>query len=138
MDKIRTAESKTVCYRLFLKGRVQMMREKKLRQLQLRKNRTRRKMFILLAAAILISGIIYSSFKIIVQAKEKQHTYKYYTDIRIHRGDTLWDIANEYMTEEYDSIDSYIDEVCRINSIYDNNIYYGQTLMIPYYSSEFK
>lgn len=115
-----------------------MMREKKLRQLQLRKNRTRRKMFILLAAAILISGIIYSSFKIIVQAKEKQHTYKYYTDIRIHRGDTLWDIANEYMTEEYDSIDSYIDEVCRINSIYDNNIYYGQTLMIPYYSSEFK
>ena len=35
------------------------------------------------------------------QEKPKRHAYKYYTDIVIQKGESLWDIANEHMTEEY-------------------------------------
>ena len=45
------------------------------------------------------------------QEKPKRHAYKYYTDIVIQKGESLWDIANEHMTEEYDSPKTYIKEV---------------------------
>ena len=88
---------------------------------------------------MLIMIILYGSDKTKSYAEETQTRYKYYTDIYIDYGDTLWDIANQYMTEEYTSIQSYIKEVCEINSMtYDDAIYYGQRLIIPYYSDEFK
>lgn len=68
---------------------------------------------------------------------EKPDTYKYYTDIRVESGDTLWDIAMEYMTEEYSSPAAYIREVKKINNI-GEQIRYGQYLTVPYYSEEKK
>ena len=115
------------------------MRERKLKQLKSRRKHARRRFIILFAAIILIFGIGICSFIVNAQFGGKQTMYKYYTDIRVSKGETLWEIAQKYMTEEYDSIYSYIDEVCSINSISDNNsIYYGQKLMIPYYSDEYK
>lgn len=61
------------------------------------------------------------------------------TDIVIQKGESLWDIANEYMTEEYDSPKTYIKEVKSINSLTDvDKIYAGQRIVIPYYSTELK
>ena len=52
---------------------------------------------------------------------------------------SLWDIANEHMTEEYDSPKTYIKEVKSINSLTDvDKIYAGQRIVIPYYSTELK
>lgn len=63
----------------------------------------------------------------------------YYTDIVIQKGESLWDIANEHMTEEYDSPKTYIKEVKSINSLTDvDKIYAGQRIVIPYYSTELK
>ena len=54
-------------------------------------------------------------------------------------GESLWDIANEHMTEEYDSPKTYIKEVKSINSLTDvDKIYAGQRIVIPYYSTELK
>ena len=36
---------------------------------------------------------------------------KYYKSIQIHSGDTLWNIAEEYITEDYESVNDYITEV---------------------------
>ena len=64
------------------------------------------------------------------QEKPKRHAYK---------GESLWDIANEHMTEEYDSPKTYIKEVKSINSLTDvDKIYAGQRIVIPYYSTELK
>lgn len=69
----------------------------------------------------------------------KRHAYKYYTEITVSEGDSLWDIAQHYMTEEYDSPKAYIKEVKDINALLDaDQIYSGQHLIIPYYSTEFK
>lgn len=65
-------------------------------------------------------------------------TFKYYKSITIEPGDSLWSIAKENMTEEYGSINDYIDEVCFINSLDGTQIHAGRSLTIPYYSAEFK
>lgn len=71
-------------------------------------------------------------------SEPKAPTYKYYTSIRVSSGDTLWDIANEYRTEEYSSISSYISEVREINHLKSNQITDGMYLCVPYYSEECK
>lgn len=71
-------------------------------------------------------------------SEPKAPTYKYYTSIRVSSGDTLWDIANEYRTEEYSSISSYISEVRMINHLKSNQITDGMYLCVPYYSVECK
>ena len=58
---------------------------------------------------------------------------KYYKCITIEEGDTLWDIANEYKTEEYASTQDYIDEVLAINNLNTDVIVDGTNLLIPYY-----
>lgn len=60
---------------------------------------------------------------------------KYYTCITIEEDDTLWTIAEEYCTEEYDSYQEYIDEVKFINDLTDDTLYYGGKLVIPYYAA---
>lgn len=90
-------------------------------------------LFIMTAAVI--GCIIFSSTK--TQAAPAETSYKYYTSIQVQKGDTLWNIANEHMTEEYASVNDYIEEICEINHIADSDIHSGQYLTIPYYSCEY-
>lgn len=63
------------------------------------------------------------------------HDEKYFKCISIETDDTLWSIADEYITEEYSSVQDYIDEVMSINNLNSDKIYSGATLVIPYYAS---
>lgn len=69
-------------------------------------------------------------------AAPAEETYKYYTGVYVESGDTLWEIAKRYITEEYSDIHTYMDEVCHINHISRDEIHAGQYLVVPYYSSE--
>lgn len=60
---------------------------------------------------------------------------KYYTCITIDEDETLWTIAEEHYSEEYDSYQEYIDEVKFINNLSDDTIYNGAKLVIPYYAA---
>lgn len=85
-------------------------------------------------AAVLIMSSSISSFAKPKKTEEK--FYKYYTSISVKKGDTLWSIASEYMTAEYDSIEEYILEVKRLNHMDGDTIYTGRYLTVPYYSVE--
>ena len=61
---------------------------------------------------------------------------KYYTSIQIEKGTSLWEIAEDYITEEYASEQEYIEEVMRMNHLNNDVIYEGAYLCVPYYSSE--
>ena len=64
---------------------------------------------------------------------------KYYTTHTIGVADSMYDIAQQYITDEYETVDQYIYEVCQINHIADpDSIQTGEMLIVPYYSSEFK
>ena len=58
---------------------------------------------------------------------------KYYKSIQIHSGDTLWNIAEEYITEDYESVNAYITEVKKINKLSSDQIQDSQYLTFPYY-----
>lgn len=112
------------------------MNERRIRQLKRRKMRRKRKIvFAAVMLGVFLLGL--ACGRCIVSASKPQRTsYKHYKIIRIAPNQTLWDIANIYMSEEYKSIYEYIREVKEINSIDGSNILYGQRLLVPYYSTE--
>lgn len=63
------------------------------------------------------------------------HNIKYFTCINVEQDDTLWSIAKTYMSSEYTSINDYIDEVKSINNLSTDKIYYGASLVVPYYAA---
>lgn len=85
---------------------------------------------LLLLAGILIRGSVSGFAK---SRKAEQNSYKYYTSIAIGNGDTLWSIASEHMTPEYDKIEDYIQEIRSLNHLYGDGICAGEYLTIPRY-----
>lgn len=90
---------------------------------------------LMIITVAVIGGIILGTTK--TQAAPADISYKYYTSIQIQKGDTLWNIASDYVTDDYASINDYIEEICEINHIEDSDIHSGQYLTIPYYSNEY-
>ena len=64
--------------------------------------------------------------------------YKYYTSVRVETGDTLWDMADEYIEGLNISKSDYIAEVCELNGIFGDEIQAGDYIVMPYYSQELK
>ena len=68
-----------------------------------------------------------------------EHTRElYYTSVEIEAGDTLWTIAEEYMSYEYDSTMDYVNELKSMNGLTSDTIYEGNSLVIAYYSEDIK
>ena len=63
---------------------------------------------------------------------------KYYVSIRVENGDTLWTIADEYIDGFNIEKTEYIEEVCQINEISQNDIHAGDYIVVPYYSQDIK
>lgn len=85
-----------------------------------------------ICVVILSFGII--STKVIAQKATSQE--KMITSVRIEKGDTLWSIANEYITDEYDDINSYIAEIKKTNRLTSDIIHEGCYILVPYYTSK--
>lgn len=96
---------------------------------------------IALLISIFICSILFSFFasKILSNAQDTDSVtyYKYYTSIIVYPGDTLTSIAEEY-GDHFESVQKYIDEVKFSNNLFDDNITAGMSLIVPYYSTEFK
>lgn len=62
--------------------------------------------------------------------------FQIYESITIKSGDTLWDIAESYMPNDYNgSIDSYIKELKSINRLSNDTIKTGDKLIVVYGNS---
>lgn len=94
------------------------------------------KKVVIIAAIIIAACIIYIPFtrKDSKPTEASNSNDKFYTSILVEKGDTLWGIAEKYMTEEYKSTQEYIDEVLEINDMNTNIIVDGTYLLIPYYA----
>ena len=115
-------------------------------KLQIKSNKSKRKkrivhfkklmLGILTLGLIITLSILFSNR--LVSAHDNIHENqsnkpKYYKSIQIQSGDTLWRIAEQHMSREYDSITDYIIEVKRINNLASDDIQANQYLTIPYY-----
>jgi len=91
-------------------------------------------LFCSIIAVITICSIIFGATN--TQAAPAETTYKYFTSVQIESGDTLWAIASEYITDEYSDMNEYMNEVCAINHISEDEIHAGQFIVVPYYAAE--
>ncbi len=90
-----------------------------------------------LTAVCIAAFCFFLSGRVAAKAASADSCYKYYTNIRIEQGDTLWDIAGKYMGESYRSRSDYIREVQYINHLSGEAIQCGQYITVPYYSAEY-
>lgn len=115
--------------------------ERRIRNNRIRRQREMRKNFLMLVMTVCLvvtCSISLNSFRSDAKDDSVKTSYKYYKSITIDNSDTLWSIAEEYMDEEhYDSINAYINEVKDMNSLTDDEIQYGEHLIIPYYDDTF-
>ncbi|MGN0435268.1 MAG: LysM peptidoglycan-binding domain-containing protein [Wujia sp.] len=92
---------------------------------------------------LILGGAIFLIFSVFLfgskpnERKADASTYnvKYFTCIDIEYGETLYDIADRYISEEYHSKDEYVSEVMNINGLTSTNITSGATLVVPYYAA---
>lgn len=109
------------------------------RAIRLRRERIRKCVAALLAVSATVCMILICSVSYRAISSNANDGFKYYTSITVGVGESLWDLAGEYMDGvHYDSRKSYIEEVCSINHLADeNDITAGQLLILPYYSQEY-
>ena len=86
---------------------------------------------LLIACSIILSLSIISTK---VTAQRAINREKYVTSVKIEKGDSLWSIASQYFTEEYDDMNSYIDEIKYSNGLTSEVIHEGSYIIVPYYS----
>ena len=67
------------------------------------------------------------------KVKAADNYKKYYKSIEVHPGDTLSMYAETY-GEHYRSYEDFIEEVCVINSIEEDELKAGNHIIVPYYS----
>ncbi len=91
--------------------------------------------------AIVLTGIVAATNLLQTYQAHASSAYEevvYYKSIKVSEGDTLWDIAGQYMGSEFSDKQSYIEEVKRINHLTDDTIHSGSYLMIPYTETIYK
>lgn len=115
--------------------------ERRILNNRIRRKREMRKNFLILVMTVclVITGSISASgFRANAKDDSSQVSYKYYKSVAVSNNDTLWSIAEKYMDEEhYDSINDYIAEVKRMNSLKNDTIHYGEYLIVPYYNDSY-
>ena len=86
---------------------------------------------LLITCSIILSLSIIS---IKVTAERVIDREKYVTSVKIEKGDSLWSIASKYITDEYDDMNSYIDEIKYSNGLTSEVIHEGRYIIVPYYA----
>ena len=97
-------------------------------------------LLIIMTCLIIVCGISYHAVNISADTGEKTILFKYYTSVPVRYGETLWEIADEYIDySQYQDKNDYVNEVMSINQLNeDGTVKAGQHLILPYYSAEYK
>ena len=125
---------KSVYYMTDRELRIYKRQQRRRRQLQ-------RRIVTMLATICVIAfcAVSYHGIRSLASSGEDQLKFKYYTQVTVSYGETLWELADSYMDdEEYKDKNAYIAEVRSINHLSEeDSIRAGQMLIVPYYSYDF-
>jgi len=103
----------------------------------------RQRRTILFTAVALILGVVLAFSTLGTNAKasgsdQATESYKYYKQVYVESGDTLWNIAEQNTDGSVSEIKTYMDEVRTINSMSKyETLKSGTYITVPYYSSEY-
>lgn len=87
---------------------------------------------------LFITLIIFSTlfFCKTVTAQRNVNRVKMVTSIQVQEGDTLWSIASRYYSDEYNNMNTYIDEIRDSNGLSSDTIHTGNYIIVPYYEDK--
>jgi len=99
-------------------------------------NLMNKKRTVIVGIVVLFVLIIFSAyfFSKTVTAERNTERTKLVTSVEIKKGDTLWSIASDYMTDEYDDLIEYIEEIKDSNGMISDTIHIGNYIIIPYFA----
>lgn len=63
------------------------------------------------------------------QTGKTTKTY-YYESVEIHKGDTIWNIAEEYKTES-EKTEHMVDAILELNGLKTANVRAGESIIVP-------
>lgn len=92
------------------------------------------KLIIIAISIVAVLSIFFLGDRFSEEVSASTSNQKYFVCVNINDGDTLWSIADTYISEEYYSVDEYVDEIKQLNHLTDDKIYSGATLVVPYYA----
>ncbi len=97
-----------------------------------RRRRFRKRIFFILLSMVVIicAGAFYGTGSVDAHNSSEN---RYYKSIEVKKGDTLWEIAKTYMSDECDSIPAYVRELKELNGLKSDDIHEGSHLMVIYY-----
>ena len=94
-----------------------------------------------LVGMILVAAccLLFSTFFVSAHGNQTEEPveYTYYKSIVIEEGDTLWNIAEENMTSDCQSVEEYVELLKELNSLTSDDIHAGENLMIAYNDTTF-
>lgn len=83
----------------------------------------------LVVITVLVSSIAVNK----VSASSHGDREKVVTSVEIKSGDTLWDIASRYYSDEFEDMNDYIKEIKKVNNMPTDKIIEGNYIIVPYY-----
>ncbi len=103
----------------------------------------RQRRTILFTAVALVLGVVLT-FSVLgtsaqaTGADQASDSYKYYKEVYVERGDSLWSIAEQYTDGTVSEISDCVNEIRSINSMNKfETLKSGTYIIVPYYSSEY-
>ncbi|MCM1282255.1 MAG: hypothetical protein NC180_04685 [Muribaculaceae bacterium] len=108
--------------------------KKRARALQVQKQMLALAVLIFVCLTILLGG----SIRTLANSGRGETLHKYYTSIRLEKGDTLWDLADTYTVDDVMDRETFIREVSELNGLSDGQIHRDAYIVVPYYSAEEK
>ncbi len=103
-----------------------------------KQQKERQKMFLIFCLTILLMfgiGVGFGTLLTRAEATASESCHKYYANIEIRRGDTLWRIADDYMDPvHYENRTEYLNEIMELNGMVNTRLISGQKIIVPYFS----
>lgn len=95
----------------------------------------KKKMWIISIAVLFLLILFSISFlSKTVTAQRDGGRVKLVTSIEVKKGDTLWSIASNYISDEYNNISAYVEEIKDSNGLISDTIHTGNYIIVPYYA----
>ena len=94
-----------------------------------------KKYFVMLCICVMVLSCFFGKTLVMASVEEAPVGYeRYYTDIQIQNGDTLWSIAKTYNKYSGMEIRDYIRELKHMNQMISDEIHAGDSLTIVYFA----
>lgn len=86
-------------------------------------------LFAIAVVLLVVSGFLIKA----TTTKAAGNRVRTVASVKIEKNDSLWSIASEYYTDDFDSIQDMIDEIKQINGLTSDTIRTGNYIVVPYY-----